>query len=508
MNNQLLVSALKNLEKLQKNGSVFQGKDFSEDDLKVLKKTGFLKGIIRGWYHASKPNENESDTTSWYMSYSEFIAKYLKSRFKKAYCLNSESSIVFHTGITSLPKQIVVMVKKPINDVVSLPHGTSILIYDAGKNFPKQNELDAQNGIITYTLETALCNAKPLFFKNSVEEAQIALNMLKDVSPVITILLNEKMKPSASRLTGALTFIGRESDAARIQSAWKNATLENLIATNPFEQESPILTFSREKNPHALRIRSKWKKWREVVANIPHIQPKFIESSLLEKSIEEKYTEDAYHSLSIEGYKVTRELIDKVALGNWNPDNNDEDKDFRNALAAKGYFNAFEVVVKNIIHAINNQINCVEMIKKEHHEWHSQLFSASVLAGIIESHHLAGYRNSPIYLRNSIHVPLPAEALVDAMEAYFDCMKEESDPFVQAVLGHRLFGYIHPYFDGNGRMARFIMNAVLTSNGYPWLIIKVEERAAYLQSLEMASGENDDIELFAKFIANGLKEQE
>ena len=116
------------------------------------------------------------------------------------------------------------------------------------------------------------------------------------------------------------------------------------------------------------------------------------------------------------------------------------------------------------------------MIRKEHHEWYSELFSATVLAGIIEEYHLAGYRNSPIYLRNSIHVPLPQKALVDAMEAYFDVMREENDPFVQAVLGHRLFGYIHPYFDGNGRMARFIMNTIFTTNGYPWLIIKVEDR--------------------------------
>ena len=147
------------------------------------------------------------------------------------------------------------------------------------------------------------------------------------------------------------------------------------------------------------------------------------------------------------------------------------------------------------------------MTSKEHHEWYSQLFSASVLAGIIHESHLAGYRNSPIYLRNSIHVPLPAEALVDAMEAYFDVMKEESDPFVRAVLGHRLFGYIHPYFDGNGRMARFIMNAIFTTNGYPWLIIKVEDREEYLKTLEIASGEEDDIEPFANFIAQGLEKQ-
>ena len=42
--------------------------------------------------------------------------------------------------------------------------------------------------------------------------------------------------------------------------------------------------------------------------------------------------------------------------------------------------------------------------------------------------------------------------------------------------GHWLFGYIHPYPDGNGRMARFVMNAMLASGGYPWTMIRVRDR--------------------------------
>jgi hypothetical protein len=45
---------------------------------------------------------------------------------------------------------------------------------------------------------------------------------------------------------------------------------------------------------------------------------------------------------------------------------------------------------------------------------------------------------------------------------------------VRVVLGHWLLGYIHPYPDGNGRMARFLMNAMLASGGYPWTVIRVE----------------------------------
>jgi DNA-directed RNA polymerase specialized sigma24 family protein len=71
---------------------------------------------------------------------------------------------------------------------------------------------------------------------------------------------------------------------------------------------------------------------------------------------------------------------------------------------------------------------------------------------------------------------------------------------VRAVLGHWLFGYVHPYPDGNGRMARFLMNAMLASGGYPWTVIKVEDRTAYLTALDRASIDMD-IGPFAKFIA-------
>jgi Fic family protein len=37
---------------------------------------------------------------------------------------------------------------------------------------------------------------------------------------------------------------------------------------------------------------------------------------------------------------------------------------------------------------------------------------------------------------------------------------------VRAALGHFLFVYIHPYMDGNGRLARFLMNLMLVDAGY------------------------------------------
>ena len=97
------------------------------------------------------------------------------------------------------------------------------------------------------------------------------------------------------------------------------------------------------------------------------------------------------------------------------------------------------------------------------------------------------------------HVPLPHAAVNDAMAALLDSLESEREPIVRAVLGHWLFGFIHPYMDGNGRMARFLMNVMMASGGYPWTIVRTTRRKAYLDVLEAASAEQNILP-FANFV--------
>jgi Fic family protein len=90
------------------------------------------------------------------------------------------------------------------------------------------------------------------------------------------------------------------------------------------------------------------------------------------------------------------------------------------------------------------------------------------------------------------------------MPALLDLIESELEPCVRAVLGHWLFGYIHPFPDGNGRMARFLMNVLLASGGYPWTIIRVDDRTEYLSALDHASIESD-VRPFATFIAGQVR---
>lgn len=60
-------------------------------------------------------------------------------------------------------------------------------------------------------------------------------------------------------------------------------------------------------------------------------------------------------------------------------------------------------------------------------------------------------------------------------------------PVELAALVHYKFIIIHPFIDGNGRTARILMNLILMRAGFPPVIIKLEERARYYETLKMAN---------------------
>jgi Fic/DOC family len=143
-----------------------------------------------------------------------------------------------------------------------------------------------------------------------------------------------------------------------------------------------------------------------------------------------------------------------------------------------------------------------EVAESDLHGWYTALFGPSVRAGLIEPADLAGYRNRPVYIRAANHVPPNAIQVPAMMEEMFTLLEEEKSAAVRAVLGHFIFVHIHPFIDGNGRTARFLMNLMFVSGGWPWTIIRAEQtrRNRYFAALDKAHVTRTEIQDFAKFL--------
>src|SRR5438046_8869922 len=125
--------------------------------------------------------------------------------------------------------------------------------------------------------------------------------------------------------------------------------------------------------------------------------------------IDDVYELDAYHSLSIEGYQVTPTLIQRVATGAWDPDGEPSDREASNALAARGYWLAFQRV-REVVRRILASGGDIRILRSAHREWYRELFAPHVAAGLLSTAMLAGYRNHPVFLRASRQVPPRSEA--------------------------------------------------------------------------------------------------
>jgi hypothetical protein len=92
-----------------------------------------------------------------------------------------------------------------------------------------------------------------------------------------------------------------------------------------------------------------WDSFREpVIAAFPEAPGLPASKEAYLQLVDDIYQSDAYHSLSIEGYRVTPELIERVRGGNWNADRNEADRQSRDALAARGYWQAFQRVNETV----------------------------------------------------------------------------------------------------------------------------------------------------------------
>jgi fido (protein-threonine AMPylation protein) len=494
-----LAESLARLEKLQTGGKrVFRSNELSRVHRERLLRAGFLQQVVRGWLIASSPDTAPGESTPWFASFWEFCGRYCEERFGAEWHLSAEQSLLLQAENTVIPAQVIINSPKGSNNSTSLLFGTSI--YDLKETQPPTSEdLIVRGGLRLFALEAALVKVPEAFFAAKPIEAQVALASVREPSGLLRRLLNGGNSVVAGRLVGAFRRANRTDVAEEIRAAMTGAGY-TIRETDPFVPGHEFGKLAPAVAPIVGRIQGMWESMRGAVLRAFPPGPGLpADRQAYLHFVDEIYQSDAYHSLSIEGYRVTPALIERVRAGNWSPESNEADRHSRDALAARGYWQAFQQVKRSVEEIIGGA-NPGVLVRSAHRDWYRELFQPSVAAGIIPAVALAGYRNDFVFLRTSRYVPPRWEVVRDAMPALFELLESEAEPAVRAVLGHWLFGYIHPYMDGNGRMARFLMNAMLASGGYPWTVVPVEDRTRYLGALDNASIDLN-IEPFAAFLA-------
>lgn len=495
----ILAKVLERVCKVAENG-IIQSSDLSRGDREKLARAGLLKEIIKGWYVIVDPTKVDGETTLWYATYWNFVRIYLKKRLGDEYCLSAECSLDVWSESDYILPQLVVVTSKSSTSIVNLPFNTSILIY-YDKNFSE--EVVYHLGLRVMPLEVALVRATPSYYEQASLNVEL---LLRQVS--IGKITKEILKREAVAVAGRIIFLyrsyGLDKEAQEIVGNMEAAGFAvKLPKEDICKGEVFLAQGEKVESAYSGRIRALWVKFRREVMAVFDVEPVLGEKGkgVLE-NLEAIYVVDAYNSLSIEGYTVTPELIERIRNGNWNP-NSAEDGRERDLLAAKGYRNAFERVKESIERGVGDG-NIGGIVEEDLQKWYRELFGPFVRLGLILPEHLAGYRSHAVYIKNSKHVPPRSELVVELMETYFELLKNEEDARVRAVLGHFFFVFIHPYMDGNGRLGRFIMNLFLVTGGYPWTVIEVSRRREYMEALERASV-GHDIGSFTRFICSEIR---
>lgn len=134
-------------------------------------------------------------------------------------------------------------------------------------------------------------------------------------------------------------------------------------------------------------------------------------------------------------------------------------------------------------------MNFLESTQKITHE-----FIINIHKGLIKNiDPRIGYRTQDVRVIKSNFKTTPAPYIkidMGLLLEWYEKNKNKLHPLVLATIFHHKFEKIHPFFDGNGRTGRILLNYILIINDYPPVVIHTKTRSDYLQTLGKADNSN------------------
>jgi excisionase family DNA binding protein len=128
-----------------------------------------------------------------------------------------------------------------------------------------------------------------------------------------------------------------------------------------------------------------------------------------------------------------------------------------------------------------------------------------IMKGVVED---AGtYRRGEVQITGAKFIPPPSYEVpfkIRELVAEYNRNPDELVPIELAAWTHHQLAHIHPFTDGNGRVARLLSNLILLRYGYPMAVILRVDRKKYLDSLTEADA--GDLAPFANFLAANVEQ--
>jgi len=472
------------LETISRGGrTVFAARELGRVHRDRLIAAGYLQRIIGGWMLRVPPGIDPEDGTHWWAGYWAFCAAYCESRFGDTWHLSAEQSLLLQVEDTVVPASLVVCSPKGQNNDLDLLHGTSL--YDLREAVaPPTEDLVVRQGLRLYTLDAALVKVPESFYVTHPLEAQLALRAVPDASGLLRRLLRIGQPVVAGRLAGAFRHVGRIDLTEELLATMRSAG-HAPIEKNPFTAPRLPMAARRGAPSIAARLAGLAALGRASIDHLRVAAPgRMVDPNRYLSALVARYPEDAFHGLWIDGLVVTREAIAQADSDAAVTHKRGEVRDLT-LLTARGDLLAFRAVTR-AIGAILAGAPVIDVLREAHREWYREFMKPRVEARLLPAAALAGYREDRVYLAGSRFVPPDPPSMRAAMPTLFELLAAESDPFMRAVLARWLISYVHPYREGNDRMAHFLMNVLLVSAGWQWRTLAGPELERYRDALERA----------------------
>lgn len=100
------------------------------------------------------------------------------------------------------------------------------------------------------------------------------------------------------------------------------------------------------------------------------------------------------------------------------------------------------------------------------------------------------FRDAQVHVGNL--VPIKASMLGEELNNLLHWYRNNKKlhPLELAAVFHCIFERLHPFFDGNGRIGRLLLNFILLNNKYPVVIIQNKNKRRYYNALRRADAGN------------------